>query len=172
MKIEGKLYGEKELLHALKALPVKLQNKALRTGVTKAARLVVKAAKQTVVKDSGLLKRSLGHRVWMSRDGMVIGATIGPRKGMGGLVEKKQSKKRGKYMKAVGKKDITSGKAAMRAESMEYRDPTKYAHLVERGTKHTAPRAFLRRAMSASSDVALGVMRAEVQKAINKLNAG
>jgi len=157
------LRGEKELLRLLRGLPPKLQRKALRRGVTKSSRVIARAAKDRLVAlkavETGLLKKSLGVRVYTLKDLTGVGSVIGPRKGF-------------KRSVAVTGKRVKRLRAAKKGvEGDKYRDPARYAHWVELGTVHSAPRPFLRSALMANRDMTIGTIRTEVRAELAKARA-
>lgn len=82
-----RLDGFKELERKLNELPVKLQKKHSRRAISKAARRLVKSAKEKVPKRSGQLKKSLGFRPRTYKSGVM--AIVGPRKGFRTVVNDK-----------------------------------------------------------------------------------
>lgn len=147
------LFGDKKLQKLLLTLPKRLQRKALRRGVTKGARLVARTAKQKTPRETGTLKKSIGIRTYTSRGKESVGAVAGPRRGFKSPIRKKHgwaSKKNGKA---------------------QYRDPTRYAHLVEFGTKHSAARPFLRPAFDALWHQVVTMVGSEVKVEIKKARA-
>ena len=152
--------GEKELLRALRRLEPKLQRKALRRGMTKCARVLARGVKERIAAidavETGLLKKSIGHRVYTLRDGQGVGAVVGPRKGFRRAVAVTGKRKR--RLKAM-KKGV---------EGQKYRDPAKYIHLIELGTKHLPPRAFLRPSLDEARGMILMTLRGEVAREIAK----
>ena len=160
--ITVELFGEKELLAMTRRLPVKVYRKAFRSALTKTGRRIARRAKDFAEKskETGLLKKSIGSKVWTGRDGMTMGVVIGPRTGF------RQAVVTGKK----GRKKALSKKKTMEAISgggeQTFRDPVKYAHLVEQGTKRVAARPFLRPALDVNVDVAMGLMRTEIRKVL------
>lgn len=73
------LVGDKELLRKFADLPAKLQKKHGRRAISKAARRLVKAAKEKCPKRSGQLKKSLGFKPRTYKTGVF--AVVGPRSG-------------------------------------------------------------------------------------------
>jgi HK97 gp10 family phage protein len=140
-RIKGEL-DIKPLLAELDNVDRKVRRHALKTGVTKASRIVAKAAKQTApVGETGQLKRSIGQKVKVYSGRGVIVGIIGPRKGF---------------------RIVVDGKPV---------DPIHYARLVEFGHGGPAPapaRPFLRTAWTQSRQAIMAVMAAEVQKALAK----
>jgi len=74
-----KLEGHDQLIAKLNQLPVKLQKKHSRAAIAKAARRLVKAAKEKCPKRSGQLKKSLGFKPRTYKSGVY--AIVGPRSG-------------------------------------------------------------------------------------------
>ena len=81
------LTGDIALLQQFRQLPVKLQKKHGRRAIAKAARKVVKAAKQRCPTRSKQLKKSLGFRPRTYKSGVF--AVVGPRKGFREVVNGK-----------------------------------------------------------------------------------
>lgn len=107
--------GDKELVRKFDQLPPKLQRKGVRRGVTKAGRIVVKAAKAEAPKETRLLSQSLGSRVFQLRDKTGYGAVVGVRKG---------------FRKPVVRGRRGFRKARKKESSDVYRNPEKYLHLI------------------------------------------
>ena len=101
----------------LDSVEKKLRTKILRKAMGQAGKLVLWAAKAKARRVTGLLRRSLGRKVKLFKNGVAI-AIVGPRVGF------EQEVQRG-------------GRTVMSK-------PTKYSHLVEKGTKHSKPQPFLR----------------------------
>jgi len=151
------LFGDKELQKRLEQLAPKLEKKALRRGVTKGMRQVAKLAKSNAPRETGTLKRSIGQKIKTVR-GSVYGI-VGPRKGFKTAVT---VSKRGK------KKRLTKSAEAKGGTATEYRDPIRYAHLVEFGSRSKSGRPFLRPAFDASVDSVLGTIKSELRSEVNK----
>lgn len=106
--------GLDQLLKNLKRTPETLARRFVRQGVAKAARAVAREARAQARQESGLLKQSIGIKVKTYRNTGITVAVIGPRVGFKRIVFRPSS--------LWGKgRDVLS-------------DPTKYAHLVEKGT--------------------------------------
>lgn len=73
------LVGDKELIRKFTEMPVRLQKKHGRRAIAKAARRIVKAAKEKCPKRSGQLKKSLGFRPRTYKTSVF--AVVGPRSG-------------------------------------------------------------------------------------------
>ena len=136
-----KITGLKEIKRALNKLPLELQRTTETVALRAGAKPILTAAKSNAKssEDTGLLLKSLGVNVRKGRTGATKGiytARIGPRKG---------------FRKVVGVR--ASGK---REGKQIYKDPAKYAHLVELGTSHSAAQPFIRPAVdSAKSQILL-----------------
>lgn len=174
MSLDIKLSGDDALIRNLNALPPKLQRKYLRRGFTKAGRRVARAAKQKAPKETGLLRLSVGHRVYTRRleqggvrglvqkiwtgrretTGAQIGVVVGPRKGYRRAVAKNKRGKLRKLKKGVG--------------GTKYRDPRYYAHLVEFGTSTAGAQPFLRPAFDQTRGECLELIREEVRRGLEE----
>ena len=123
--------GFRDLEKSLLRLEKKAARKLLRKAVTRAAAIPRKDARSRAPAETGTLKKSLGviYRTYKRAGGGTRTAIIGPRTGFGQSV-------------------VVGGKS-------QWRDPVKYAHLVEYGTaphvlasgrQHpgTSPRPFMR----------------------------
>lgn len=137
------LLGDKSLLKKFATLPDRLQRKHVRRGVTKAARRTAKEAKGKVPTETKTLKLSIGQRV-RTRRGVVL-AAVGPRRNMGRMVS---AEGRGGKTRQV------------------FRNPTRYAHLVEFGSSEIQPQPFMRPAYDATKQSNLAVIRSEIQVGI------
>lgn len=73
------LIGDAALIAKFQSLPAKLQKKHGRRAIAKAARRLVKAAKEKCPKRSGQLKKSLGFKPRTYKTGVF--AIVGPRSG-------------------------------------------------------------------------------------------
>lgn len=159
MRATVKITGFKELNLNLKELEGKIQRGAMRTAMTKAARLMVAAVKRNApVGKTGLLKKSIKQKVTTSKKGVVT-ARIGPSNKVSGQV-------------TVGKKTTTVR-------------PAKYAHLVEFGTGSRGsygregvaitpgnpPRPFMRPAYESTREAATALYGKELGPAIEKTAA-
>lgn len=80
-EVKIRLEGDKDLVNVLEAFKPAARRRIVRPPITKGVRLVVRAAKQKVPKETGTLKRSLGFVVRTYPSGTVAGIA-GPRKGI------------------------------------------------------------------------------------------
>ena len=119
--------GDNRLMRVFRTLPDTMRKKHVRRGVTKAARVIAREARDYAPVQTGLLRRSIGSKV-KTYGGTIMGI-VGPRAGMRqrvALVRKRKSRW------LTGKRAVKT--AAILGHHTEYRDPAKYAHLVEFGT--------------------------------------
>ena len=142
-----KVDGIKELRRALDRLPKELQRASETTALREGMKPVLKTARGIAPNDTGLLKKAIGLTVRKGKNGVT--ARVGARTGF-----KKEVKRNGKTVKA---------------------DPSKYSHLVEFGTSHSAAKPFIRPAVesntSAISDgIAKGYEKG-LEKAIAKVRS-
>jgi len=148
------IIGEPELRRKFREMPLRLQRKGLRRGVTKAARVTRKAAKDEAPKETGLLGQSLGYRVFTFRDKSGVGAVVGVRKGFRkAVVKRDRGKRRGSFRKARKSE-----------ESSTYRNPAKYLHLVLLGTEHSEPNNFLLRAAQKTHGESIRIISGDVRQ--------
>lgn len=142
-QVKDTITGLDDLFARLKAIPKKLQNKALKDGVGKAGKEILWKAKGKAPRKSGLLRKSLGRKVKVYRNSGAAVAIVGPRKGFKGLAER-------------GGREVMS-------------DPVRYAHLVELGTVRTDAQAFLVPAFRESKDRAQELIAEAVRKQLGEL---
>ena len=118
--IKAEVKGVEEAIEALAQIKRSIANRILRTAMRKAAKPIWDAAKSNVAVETGLLKKSLFAKVKTYPSGVTV-AVVGPRKGF-------------KMAATKGVRKAGSATAKRFAKS-QGRNPTKYAHLVEGGTK-------------------------------------
>jgi HK97 gp10 family phage protein len=142
--IRGKVDGLEDLKRALAGVDGRVRKKALRKGVNAAAGVILKRARQKVPVRLGLLKKSLGRKVKVYRkEGAVVGI-VGPRTG---------------FRRQVG--TTKDGRPV-------FENPTQIAHLVEKGTRRSRAKPFMRPALEESrGDVSSAVAEA-VQAELGK----
>jgi HK97 gp10 family phage protein len=117
-------------LRVLGLLAGDMQLKALKPGVTKGAKIILKTARDLAPNRFGGYKRSLGIRVKLYRKWHKVFAAIGPR-----------------YKHKVF---VTHPSGRTEIES-----PTKIAHLLEFGTRTSSPRPHLRAALESDKGKAM-----------------
>jgi HK97 gp10 family phage protein len=131
--VQARVEGEAELRRNFDRLQEKVQKRALRRGTTKAAQAVHRAAKSAARRQTGLLQKSLGYKVTVKilAGRAVAFARIGPRRGF-----RQKVLRTPKGVRVLRKKELGIAKAHNLGQ---YRDPVRYAHLVEKG--HGGPHA-------------------------------
>lgn len=158
--------GVDHLKSKLRGMRLNALKKGMSAGVTKASRLVNKAAKaklataktkaavrkkNNLVGSTGLLRESMGFRVRRYRNENVIGV-IGPAHG---------------FRKQVGVR-VLPGRESKLGDPI-FHDPAKIAHLVEFGHAgpHPAPpHPFMRPAMYETQDECMEIIRAALEQTI------
>lgn len=113
------LIGMDELMRRMRTLDDNLRNKVAAQAVRAAAGPIIRAAKQRVPSETGMLGASIGQRVKTYRRSAVSISVIGPR-----------SDVQGKKRKEAG----WAGKVRQGSRRAEQRKPAYYAHLAEFGT--------------------------------------
>ncbi len=150
-EIKAEVTGLKELVKRLEALPVKIQKKTLRKAVTEGARLILRTAKTKVaVGETGLLKKSLGQKVGISRRAGSVYAVIGPRTGY-------KKTKKGRTRTKLGDKLVAAGVK-----------PHFYAHFVEKGTRHSGAKPFMRPALDENIGAVKQIFVKHIQEALKE----
>jgi HK97 gp10 family phage protein len=141
---QSRILGLNAIKRKLEELPAQLRRKAYRSALSSGARVIAKAAKRKVGKgESGMLKKSIGIKYLPATTRSQALGLVGPKRGNGG---------------------IYNGKL---------RNPTRYAHLVEKGTRHSAAKPFLRPAMIETQSEVFSKMSAMIERAIaNELAKG
>lgn len=149
--IRVKLQGFKRIGEAVKELDKKHAKKVIKKGVLKGVQVYAKALKPAAPKETGQLRRSIGHKVKVYRGGFKVFGIVGPRTGFGKQVSVKIKNKKGR---TVGKRQ-------------EYRDPNKYAHILEARRPWMKP-VFVSRANEVER-AAMDAMRAELNTALREM---
>lgn len=127
--IKAELQGMAEILLKLEALKQGVRGRITRKAVSEAIKPILKDAKQRAAKSSGLLTRSISHKVKTYRSTGVTVGLIGPRRGLKKLrVVAKSRRKRADLTKVV-----TTKTGKIRYVRERYVNPVRYAHLVELG---------------------------------------
>jgi HK97 gp10 family phage protein len=141
VKIDVEVAG---LIKQVGLMDTKLRRKILRKAVTNAARPMIKAAKSNLAKlaRTGLLSLSIGNKVKVYPRTITAVAIVGARYGF-------KSKK------------YTAIKSGLTGKTRRA-DPIRYAHLVERGTKHSRAFPFLRPAYAATKQDAMRIIKQEL----------
>jgi HK97 gp10 family phage protein len=134
-----KIHGIDAIRRSLENLPADLQRKAYRSALSSASRVIARNAKRKLGKgESGLLKKSIGIKYLPATSRSSAMGIVGPRRGMGGLYNGKR------------------------------RNPTRYAHFVEKGTRHTPAQPFLRPAFDESASEVFSKMAAMIERTLQR----
>ena len=157
VKVDFHVTGVKEVDRQLKRVASIAQRKVQRKSLNKIGRRMVKEVRGALgVKstDTRTLWRSIGHKVKFYNVSATAMVLIGPRS------QFRRNKKTGERTRLKAK--FAQSKAM----------PTKYAHLVEFGTVHSRPRAFLKPALDRAAQYVTpmyaGVLRSEINKELAK----
>ena len=153
------LLNEKALIRKLQDLPVKLQDRVLKSAAHNAMKPVLSAARSKVPVLYGLLKKALGIKSKLYRRNHTAIALAGARKGFGTE----------KTVEIAGKSMTTR------------RDPRHYSHLAERGTKAheqpalkiqhpgAAPRPFLEPGFEQAKPAMIARFGREIGKGLDRI---
>lgn len=132
------LEGDAAMMHLLDELPKRLRDKTLVQAVMAGGGPIKAAMVANSPSSSGLLKKSIKIRRRKYRGGDVAIAVIGPSRGMKTTVSVVEGgKNKGSIRKNTRK---GTGLIAAYGAGAAYRDPAKYAHLVEKGRKSVSPK--------------------------------
>jgi HK97 gp10 family phage protein len=138
MSRQGISFDTRDVVLALARLPAALRASAETAVLRGGAEPIAKAAKRKArqAKDSGLLSQSINARIKKIKGGSKI-AFIGPRS---------------------IRKEVTRTNKKTGRKYKEIADPSKYSHLVEYGTSHSAAIPFLRPAIDEKESECIGNM--------------
>lgn len=157
--IVARVYGVQDTLQAFAEIPLTVQNKGMRIALNAAGGVIRDAAVANAPKESGLLKRSLKVKVKVpnasynrAHHGRPAYAIVGPARRIVQAVV--VTKKGARTKSAAG-----IAKAASKGLGVHIRRPSRYAHLVERGTNRGVKATwFLRRAAASHGAMAKAKM--------------
>lgn len=152
MKPVAKIHGLKEVQAALKALPVHMQRQAEAAVLRGGGKVIADRAKAncTAVGKGplpGMLKNSIAFNVKYFRGS--YSARVGPRAGI--------------------KEQVGTYSRGKKVGQPKYKNPSKYSHLIEFGTAHSAAQPFLRPAMESSRNEVVSAMLNSYRKHLDKI---
>lgn len=160
MSLTMKLVGVRELQQALRDVPAAVQRKHLRIGLSKGGGMLRNSAASFSAVETGLLKKSLRVKVSFPRDRGPF-AVVGPARNAGRMMRRTASGRIRGHAKAqrafletvkLASGAGAGGREARRAakaftgqtfSDATFRNPSRYAHLVEKGTRRMKARPFL-----------------------------
>lgn len=122
--------GLDEVLRDVGKLQQNLRNKIVKRALRAVAKPFIDDAKALAPKDTKALTFSLGQVVRQYGGGRVTFMAIGPRRGKGFERVKRYPARTGSKGKTIKERKVL-------------RRPVRYAHMMEKGTKHLRPRPFL-----------------------------
>lgn len=147
-----KLEGVQHIARALDRLPIEVRATAEKSALRAGGKPILNAAKAMCpVGENGLLKKSIGLTVRKNRSGALRGQftlRVGPRTGFA-------------IVKGVRSKGKNAGKPIRI-------DPSKYGHLVELGTSHSAAKPFIRPAIDSASSQVVAAMAQGYAKGLER----
>lgn len=155
--LKARLSGFKGAVQSIRHLPAAVQNRGVRIALSAGGGEFKRAMQARAPRETGLLKRSIGVKVGVPKDVRKAWVKVGAKRGFKQPVARN---KKGK-LKAVSKE---VQKLLPESKYTKYRNPTRYLHLAEGGTKYAKALRF----MSAATVVAQG--RAK-DKIVAKLRA-
>ena len=138
------LEGIPKAIEASRALERRIKRGGMRAALTKATTPILRQAKAMAPRESGLLRKSLKRKVKTNTRSDTITVIIGADKSVKGTYKGKE------------------------------RRPARYLHLVELGhggPRPAAPHPFLRPAYEGNKNAVISTYKAELKKAIEKVQA-
>jgi HK97 gp10 family phage protein len=165
-----KIKGMEKLIKKMGHLQNRVQSRILRKAIRHAEKPVRTMARRLAPKESGLLKKSIGAKIKVQMSKRIAYAVVGPRKGQGKEVAITDKGK--VYLDTTEKQRKRN--AGRNIVKTEFRDPAKYAHIVERGSashgKHPGTGAvpFLRKAFEANKRRVLGIIRDTIREELKR----
>lgn len=157
------------VVRRLKAMPAKLQHKVIKGTMINLGRQVVKIAKTLAPRESGLLRLSIRSKTKVfTRRGIIRTLSLAS-----GAVAQRVAVYRDKNRKGaeIGLKRahrVTKRTKVAEGATWEYRNPAKYSHLQEYGTKDHAAKPFMRPALQAAGNSATGKIAAAIRSGMKR----
>lgn len=184
--VAAKLEGLGPALGRLEKLRRGARGKILRKALNEGTKPVLSSAKGLAPRESGQLRKSLGKKVKVYRESGAAVGLVGPRSGF----KRQVTVEKRKVSAVIGGKRTTR-----RIGAVVYRNPVRYAHLVELGRKAVSvknkkalvsaggtfygrtvaaalPRPFLGRAWARSVGTASEKVRSTLEREIAREVAG
>ncbi len=134
--IKFEVGGIEETFRRLNKLKWRTRDRIIKRGIKKGAEVLWNYTRARAPSESGLLKKAIAVKITPTRDKNGFWGTVGIDNTVTGFYQGRQ------------------------------RRPSQYAHLVEFGTAHAPPRAFMRAAFDAGKRRAEQVFRDEVRKSV------
>ena len=166
--------GLAEAMHAMRQVPMKMQNFHVRVALNKAGGIVKRDAQPRIVRQTGLLKRSIRVKVKVpsasynqKHHSRPAYAVIGPGRNILGPVARVRKRIRVLSIKKAVARVLGGGKVRTRYSS-------RYAHLIEfghykrGGLGRVDARPFLQPAISATRDTAAAAAIAKLREGLKQ----
>ena len=183
MTLAIKVFGVEECLATFAALPMDIQNRKMRIAMNAGGGVIRDAAVALAPSETGLLKKSLKVKATVpnashnpAHHGKPAKAIIGASRNVVGVQTFRKSGAMGK-VKTARLKKRKKGEADRWARSglllgTTVRRPSRYAHLVEKGTKRGVKgQHFLSRAVSVAGAAAQSKVIAKLQEGLHEFAA-
>lgn len=136
----AELKNAQALQRKLEGFGWKLYNRWMKRAMVAGSRPIISATRMGAPKDTGALRKSIGRRIKGYRRSMSIIAVIGPRSDF--VAHRRTTGTTRRYQFLRGGK----AKAILRTAAPGRRRPSKYAHLVEFGTRVRRIKSWMGRA--------------------------
>lgn len=155
------LTGLTEALRELRQFPKSVHRKGTRIALSAAAGVMKSDLPKRVPRETGTLAKSMGVRVKVSEE--TAYAIVGPKRGIKVAVAANKQRKQVVIARYTKKKDGTTRVTGQRrfdrtkaaGKRIRYRVPSRYAHLVEGGTKRGVKASrYMKRSIEATKGAA------------------
>lgn len=153
--------GLKEAIQGIVGFSISVRRKVIRTAVSKGASILRAEAARRAPESSGTLRKNLGIKVALSKDETRCRAFIGGKRGIKTQVSIKASggtkvlatftKRKDKTIKVSGVKRLAKAIASGATTTM--RQPSRYLHLVEGGTRRHLVAAKAKKVLSSAGRI-------------------
>lgn len=156
--------GSEQVIRNVLALPKRIRRRAFRVALDAAGGEIKREVQKRAPVETGLLKRSMGVKTVVPDNERTAWTKVGPRRGFKAPLGRT---KRGK-LKAVSTK--LQALLPTSANAI-YRNPTRYAHLVEHGTKRgVRARRFMKLSAQLRYPAAVAKINSKLRSAVWNYN--
>lgn len=164
MAIQVRVTGTEQTIANVLALPKRYRRRGFRVALDAAGGEFKDEVKKRAPRETGLLRTSLGVKTVVPNNERLSWVKVGPRRGFKQPVERNR---RGR-LRTVAKKTVSLLPAGT---FTKYRNPTRYAHLVEGGTKRgVRARRFMSLSASLRQNAAVAKMESKLRTAVWNYN--
>lgn len=164
MAINVKVTGSEQVIANVLALPKRMRRKGFRVALDAAGGVYKSEVQKRAPKETGLLRSSMGVKTVVPDNERAAWVKVGSRRGFKRAVARKKNG----GLKLVAKK---TERLLPPNAFAKYRNPTRYAHLVEGGTRQgVRARRFMSLSASLKTPEALAKMQSKLRTAVWNYN--